>query len=227
MKEADLHHVKSNLPHVPGIQGKEDSFNAAVLAPLVMMNDEYHFLFDKPTSTIRQGGEVCFPGGHVDRKRDASHLDIAVRETMEELGVSHDAITIVGGLETLVPPLGVTVDPYLATLHFDTLDALAIDTAEVERVFMIPVSFFETHTPEIYYVRLEVPPYYVRENENRADVLPVEELQVPLRYHKPWGGRKQRVFVYRTSRELIWGITAALIRDVVNKLKPYACGSSL
>ena len=61
MKNIDFEKLISVLPKYPGVLGKEEYFNSAVLIPLVLINKEYNFLFEKRAASIRQGGEICFP----------------------------------------------------------------------------------------------------------------------------------------------------------------------
>ena len=74
--------LKDKLPVVPGINGKEEYFNSAALVLLMLVNEEYHFVFEKRAANIRQAGEICFPGGKFDPDQDASFLDTAIRETV-------------------------------------------------------------------------------------------------------------------------------------------------
>ena len=131
-------------------------FNSAVLIPLIHINDEYHLLFQKRANNIRQGGEVCFPGGEFDPEKDRDFLETAVRETIEEIGIKKDDIEIIGEMDTLVAPMGVTVDPFVGVLNINDLDKLNIDQTEVDRVFILPVSYFLSNNPSEYYVNLEV-----------------------------------------------------------------------
>ena len=219
MNSDDLLKLKEKLPAHPGILRKEEYFNSAVLIPLVSINSEYNFLFEKRAANIRQGGEVCFPGGEFDPDNDSDFMDTAIRETSEEIGVESSRIKIYGILDTLIGPMGVTVDPFIGTLEINSVDDIKYDKEEVEKVFMIPVSFFEANKPEEYYVRLEVHPTEIDRNGIKIETLPVKELKLPDRYSRPWGGRKNRVLVYRTDEGVIWGITAALINEVVRFLK--------
>lgn len=97
MNKDDLSRLKTNLPQAPGILGKKEYFNSAVLVPLVMIDGDYNFLFQKRAAHIRQGGEICFPGGRYDPEKDFSCKETAIRETMEELGVERNIIKIEGG----------------------------------------------------------------------------------------------------------------------------------
>jgi 8-oxo-dGTP pyrophosphatase MutT (NUDIX family) len=219
MNKTDLENLKNKLPSVPSILGKEEYFNAAVLIPLVMINGEYHFLFEKRAANIRQGGEICFPGGEFDPAVDSSFKDTAIRETVEELGINQNDITIHGILDTLIAPMGVTVDSFIATIFITSLGDLKIDKKEVEKIFTIPVTFFLDNKPEIYHTRLEINPNDIDKDGALINTLPVKELQLPERYSTKWRGRKHNVYVYRTAEGVIWGITAALINDVIHKLK--------
>lgn len=211
--------LKDKLPVVPGINAKEEYFNSAVLVLLMLINEEYHFVFQKRAANIRQAGEICFPGGKFDPANDASFRDTAIRETVEELGVASDKLSIIGNLDTVVSTMGATVDAFLGILDLSSLDDLQINHHEVEKVFVIPVSFFEDNEPEAYKVNITVHPSYVSQAGEEVTIFPAKELGLPERYTKPWGNVMGNVYVYRVKGVTIWGITARLIRDVVAKLK--------
>lgn len=217
MNENDLSCFIDTLPSYPGIHGKERLFNSAVFMPFVLIDGEYHLLFEKRAQDISQGGEICFPGGRHDPETDKSCMETAVRETVEELGIGHDKITVKGVMDTLIAPMGASVDVIVGTIDIETLDEIKLQKAEVETIFTVPVSWFENNKPEKYTVRLEVKPSYVNEKGEEIQLLPVEELGLPERYRKPWGGRKYRVLVYKTDEGLIWGITAELVYEAVKK----------
>lgn len=211
--------LKDKLPVVPGINGKEEYFNSAVLVLLILVNDEFHFVFQKRAADIRQAGEICFPGGKFDPGQDVSFRDTAIRETVEELGVASDKLRILGNLDTVVATMGATVDAFLGILDLGSLEDLQINQQEVEEVFSIPVSFFENNEPEAYQVNITVNPSSVNQAGEVVTTFPAKELGLPERYTKPWGNVWGNVFVYRVEGVIIWGLTARLIRDVVSKLK--------
>jgi 8-oxo-dGTP pyrophosphatase MutT (NUDIX family) len=219
MNKSDLDNLKHKLPSIPGILGKQEYFNAAVLIPLVMINEEYNFLFEKRAAKIRQGGEICFPGGEFDPGIDSSFMDTAIRETIEELGIGKEDIKIHGILDTLIGPMGVTVDSFIGTLAIAGTETLQFDRNEVEKIFTIPVSFFMNNEPEIYHARLEINPTDIDKNGEKINTLPVKELQLPEKYSKTWRGRRHNVYVYKTPGGVIWGITAALINEITHKIK--------
>jgi len=219
MRTIDFDKLKQVLPKIPGILRKKEYFNAAVLIPLVWYNEEYHFLFEKRGAKIRQGSEICFPGGEFDAGSDKSLLETAIRETMEELGVKKDKIKVIGKIDILVGNMGVTVDPFLAEIKINNIDELSPDKDEVEKVFLIPVSYFYGTPPETYYLKLEVHPFYTNINGEKIDLFPAKELDLPEKYLAPWTAGKHKVFAWRTKEGTIWGITAALINEVITKIK--------
>jgi len=219
MNKSELNTLKNKLPAAPGILRKDEYLNSAVLIPLVFNNDEYFFLFEKRSEKIRQGGEICFPGGEFDSSIDKSYRDTALRETFEEVGIDNQMITVIGTLDTLVGPTGVTVDSVIGTIENLDISNLNFDKNEVEKIFLIPVSLFVNNEPEKYFVRMEIHPSEIDFNGDTVDILPVKDLQLPERYSKPWRGMKHQIFVYKTYEGVIWGITAVLIHELVERLK--------
>ena len=218
MTTYDLKRLRTKLPAHPGIQAKEKFFNSAVFIPLILINEEYYLLFQKRAHHIRQGGEICFPGGQHDPQQDHDYEHTAIRETIEELGIKQEKITVIGRLDTVLTPQGVTIDPFLGILDIKKTNELSIDKNEVAKVFILPMSYFENTPPEEYRVRVEVRSSYIDEHGHEKILLPVKELGLPERYSKPWGGREYKVLVYKTPEEIIWGMTAGIIHELVQKL---------
>ena len=205
--------IKEALLKKKGVLGKSKYFNSAVLIPLIFINNEYHLLFQKRAAEIRQGGEVCFPGGEYDPVKDKSFLDTAIRETVEEIGIKKENIEMIGEMDTLVAPMGVTVDPFVGIINLNNLDEIKIDKTEVEKIFILPISYFLKHEPSKYYVRLEVHTTKQNEKGEEIELFPVKKLKLPGRYSNPWQGREHRVLVYENKEETIWGITAELVYE--------------
>ncbi|MDA3861155.1 MAG: CoA pyrophosphatase [Melioribacteraceae bacterium] len=208
-----LDKLKSNLPKVHGILGKDEFFNSAVLIPLVFVDDEYHFLFEKRSANIKQGGEICFPGGRVE-KTDKSVVHTALRETFEEIGIEKNKINVIGKLNILFGPRGVLVEPIIAEVKIDNLQELIIDKSEVEKVFLVPLSFFENNEPEHYKIHSTV------EHKSYNPSGEEDELILPSNNGNDTYYKSIRdVMVYKTQGEIIWGITARLVYEVIEKLK--------
>ena len=201
------------------IIGKDLYLNSAVLIPIIILDNTEFVLFEKRSTSVRQPGEVSFPGGHFDSRYDNDFLSTAIRETYEELGIDKNIIDVLGSIGTLVAPMGVIVEAYLGILNIKSLNELKIDPKEVERVFVVPLEYFINNKPDEYFTRLELHPYLTKEDGEKVELLPVKELGLPEKYSLPWTSGKHRVLVYRTSEEIIWGITAELIFELSNKLK--------
>jgi NUDIX domain. len=219
MNKLVIEGLREKWPVTPGINGKEERLNSAVLVMLILVDEEYHFVFQKRAANIRQPGEICFPGGRFDPKKDVGFRETAIRETSEELGVAKEKIRVIGMLDTIIAPMGTTVDAFLGTVDVGGVHDLRISSQEVAKVFTVPVAFFEDIEPEAYEIYFVAHPSFT--NHTGAEVIsfPAKELGLSERYWKPWGNAPYNVYVYRVAGEIIWGITARLIRDVISKIK--------
>lgn len=220
MDRINLAELKEKLPRHPDILQKDEFLNTAVLIPLIYIDNEFHFLFEKRSAHIRQGGEICFPGGEHDENDDSDFRKTAIRETVEELGINKNDIEIAGELGILIGGSGAIIHAFIGELKLKDLNSYNIDYTEVEKIFTIPVSFFQNNPPDVFYVRLESHPYYFDEKGEKIILLPVDELKLPARYANPWGIRKRKVLVYKTGEDVVWGMTANLIHEFLNKLNP-------
>jgi len=214
MDKSELEDLMRKLPAVPGINGKDEFFNSAVLVLMMFVNEEFHFVFQKRSASIRQAGEICFPGGKFDPDKDAGFKEAAIRETTEELGVASNKIRVIGRLDTIIST-GTTVEAFLGVINICSLNDLQVNPDEVERIFSIPVSYFEATEPELYKVKIISSPSYINQDGEEVILLPSRELGLPERYTKPWSNTLNNVFVYRVAGVTIWGITARLIRNVI------------
>ena len=216
----DFNRIKSHFGFHEGISGKEDFFNSVVLVLLVPIGNEYYFVLQKRSLHIRQGGEICFPGGKIDENDETLEM-VALRETNEELGIPIEKIDIIGRLNTVVALMGVTVDAFIGVADVG-IDEMIINRDEVDRMIAIPVSFFEENEPDHYSVLVKVHPSYIKEETGEEVVLlPSEELGLPDRYKIPWGNYKHKILSYKTEHGVIWGITARFIYEFVNKSREY------
>ncbi|HRN25725.1 MAG: CoA pyrophosphatase [Ignavibacteriaceae bacterium] len=211
--------IKNLLTNDCEIIGKEKYLNSAVLIPIFVEDGNEFILFQKRSINVRQPGEVSFPGGHFESNKDKDFLSTAVRETCEELGIKESQITLLGKFGTLVAPMDVLIEAYIGILNVKSLDDLEIDKKEVERIFLIPLDFFLDNKPDEYYTNIEIHPFTIDENGNKIDHFPVKQLGLPEQYAIPWKRGKHRVLVYKTSEEIIWGITAELIFELSQKMK--------
>ena len=213
MNDDKIRKLIKKLPITPGILGKEQYLNCAVIIPLVKFYNTYHLLFQKRKANIKHGTEICFPGGKIE-KTVKSAVDTALRETFEEIGVSSESIKVIGKLDILFGPRGVLVEPIVAEVKIDSLDGLTIDKSEVEKIFLVPLSFFEKNEPEHFKIHSSVT--HKSFNSKGEE----EELILPNNFDNDTYYKSIRdVLVYKTEGETIWGITARLVYEVVEKFK--------
>lgn len=218
MKIPEISKLKNPLSKSCSMIGKDEYFNAAVLVPIITIKDSYHLLFQKRAVNIRQGGEICFPGGEFDKKSDKNIIDTALRETSEELGIPASKISVIGEMNFHVAPFGITVDPVLAFLDI-SIEEIKIDKNEVESIFTVPLEYFIKNEPEVYYSRTLIEPYYFDETGKKIELLPVEKLGLPSIYGEPREGRKFKVYVFNFNGYKIWGITAVIIKELIRIIK--------
>ena len=201
------------LPKCGRIIGHEEFRNAAVLILLFKREGKYHFLFEKRSGKVRQPGEISFPGGLIDKGETVT--ETALRETEEELGISRENIEVLGEVGLLYSPLGATVTGVAAVAQINFFDDLKLSTDEVDYVFSVPVDFFVENEPQEYEIILHAHSHYIDDNGNRIELLPVKELGLPEMYEDSWGLGKPKVLVYKWKDEIIWGLTARFVQEVV------------
>ncbi len=215
--------IKKQLPKNPNILKKRYYFNSAVLIPLILVDGEYHLLFELRAMGIHQEGEICFPGGRFEKEKDKGFFDTAIRETVEELGIKVNEIEVLGQLDTLITPYGVTVDSFPAIIYCDINNIINYDRKEVAEVFTVPLSFFMNNKPSVYKVNVKITPFAEDENGKRIELLPVNEIGLPERYNNTWHSQKHPVIVYKYGKYVIWGITANLIEELVYLINSFEC----
>lgn len=212
MKEK-LKNQISKLPQSGRIIGHEEFRNAAVLILLFKKEGKYHFLFEKRSEKVRQPGEISFPGGLIDKGETV--VETALRETQEELGIDLDKIEILGEIGLLYSPLGATVAGVVGVAQIDSVKNLKLSKDEVDHVFSVPVQFFLENKPEEYEIIIHAHSHYINKNGEKVELLPVKELGLPEMYEDSWGLGKPKVLVYKWKDEIIWGLTARFVREVV------------
>ncbi len=214
-----LGNIIEKLPSEPGVMNSSNYLKSSVMASFFMKENELHLIFQKRNSSIRQGGEICFPGGRFDCKLDKNMLETAVRETEEEMGIKKDRIVVLGAVDTIVAPMGAVITSFFGELRIKDLSELKINKAEVENIFSIPLAWFINNPPSEYKVHLEILPEYTDETGKQVVLLPIEELGLPDRYSKSWGFKNHKIYVYKTNGETIWGITAQIVKHICELLK--------
>jgi 8-oxo-dGTP pyrophosphatase MutT (NUDIX family) len=112
---------------------------AAVLVPLLKLDDEWHILFTRRTEVVAEHkGQVAFPGGAADAV-DATLEDTALRESQEEIGLPHETVKILGRLPDFYTITNFLITPVVGTIRWPF--EVCVSPDEVDRVFTIPLSW--------------------------------------------------------------------------------------
>jgi 8-oxo-dGTP pyrophosphatase MutT (NUDIX family) len=188
----------------PGPLDRHRYFSA--LVPLVERDGELFLLYQLRAETLRrQPGEVGFPGGRSEAGETPRAC--AIRETVEELGIPRESIEIIGELDYIHGYSDFTMYAFLAAVA-DADFASSFNRAEVQEVFLVPVSFFLAHEPEIY--RYEIAPRI------GAD-FPYDKIQ-PKGFYK-WRTGEATVPIYNYEGRAIWGLTGRITLQLINIMK--------
>lgn len=123
-----------------------NSREGAVMSLIYPVNNVPHILFiERPVYQGVHSGQIAFPGGKME-KNDNTHLDAALRETHEEVGIVKDQIEIVGPLSNVyVLASNFVVYPFVGVLQ--ERPVLIPDKIEVANTLEVPLYHF--FQPEI------------------------------------------------------------------------------
>jgi 8-oxo-dGTP pyrophosphatase MutT (NUDIX family) len=201
----------------------------SVLAPLVERDGVLHLLYQLRSENLRQQpGEVSFPGGKVEAGE--TPLACAVRETVEELGVPRESVEVVGALDYIHGYSDFTMYAFLGVIA-DTDFTRAFNRAEVQEVFLVPVSFFLENEPEIHcyevapriddnfpYDRI-LPEGGPGRRADDADILSGYVFSAHSEVGYKWRTGRVTVPIYHYEGRVIWGLTARITLNLIDILK--------
>ena len=186
----------------PTIIGKRREYSVMLL--IAEIDGEDHLILEKRARTLKsQPGDICLPGGSIDSGE--SPMEAAVRETMEELGVSKEDVEIIGPMDYFISPYGQTMYPFVArALRSD----FRPNPDEVDTLIYIPLSFFEEHSPLIYEIDLTAKmgedfPYHLIENGKDY----------------PFRRATNKQYFYKYGDHVVWGFTAQIVKSFMDILK--------
>ncbi len=218
MKNLKSKLTKSLLSYHPEVINYDEFKHSAIFLPLVNINDRWSLLFEKRTKQIAQGGEICFPGGRVEKSETKNPILTAIRETTEELGVTPSQIKIIDRLPRLITPDGKLIDAYIGTLEIDSLASLHLNSSEVAKVFAIPLEDLVCSKMHKYVIKSENFSASSPEDE-MENLLPVEKLGLPDRYIGSWGEKEYNVYYFEYDKEKIWGLTARYAKYISDLMR--------
>ena len=189
--------------HRPTLQGAKHNY--AVLVPLVETADGLCLLYEVRSAAIAQPGEVCFPGGRIEKGE--TPVTAALRETREELGIPAEAITVLGELDFLYLRSDRLMYPVLASVTSDAVAHMQISHHEVSDTFLLPLQWLQEHPPKVY--RYPLKPMV------DAD-FPYETVQVSDDYQ--WADGHMEVPVYAGLTHTLWGLSARITHHLIDQM---------
>jgi 8-oxo-dGTP pyrophosphatase MutT (NUDIX family) len=161
---------------------------AAVLIPLIKWKDEWHLVFTRRTEVVEHHkGQVSFPGGGCNSD-ETTPEQTALREAEEEIGLNLIDVHLLGRLNEMLTITRYRVTPVVGVIPWPY--AIRRETAEVERVFTIPLLWLSK-----------------RENWDEHPVIP-DGMRCPfmvISYH-PYDG------------EILWGASARMTHNFLSVL---------
>ncbi|MEF3254848.1 MAG: CoA pyrophosphatase [Deferribacterales bacterium] len=141
-----IHNLRKKLQSLPPTSRKIDTtrYNkeAAVLIPIVNIDNKYHLIFTKRDGNLKNhSGEISFPGGRYD-ENDGDLIQTVLREVKEEIGIPEKSVEIIGKLPQEYSVTYFRVTPFIGYIDNFTIDMIDIDKNEVNELIIIPLNFF-------------------------------------------------------------------------------------
>ncbi len=125
---------------------KNPSYKTSCVMLLLYPDDKeqtHLIMIERADGNRTHSGQISFPGGRREMD-DASLIDVALRETYEEIGVNPSTIKILGELtELYIPVSNFLVHPFVGML--DKLPDFVPSTAEVKNVLSPELNLFLNH----------------------------------------------------------------------------------
>ncbi|SFQ13048.1 NUDIX domain-containing protein [Lachnospiraceae bacterium XBB1006] len=175
----------------------------AILIPYVTTPLGDCLLMEVRSALVPQPGEVCFPGGKIEKGENA--VTAALRETCEELGLDASTITILHSLPPEQMEDGREIFPIKARISESSLKNLRLSSEEVSKTFLLPLSWLQENPPKIF--QLPAP--------DVALLPPL--LQGYLSHYAPFTNT-HTTYYWEYEGHGIWGMTARVINRLLSSM---------
>jgi len=204
--ELTLNHIENTFSgREPAAIGKHRYFS--VLVPFVEKDGQLCILYETRSKTMEsQPGEVCFPGGHVEPGEDPQ--EAALRETYEEIGIPPEKVKLIGPGNILYGYANYTLYTYLGIVAYEDYLGAKLAEEEVHDVFLMPVSEFENHPPQVFSENV-----YTEIDED----FPYEKLGIGRDYE--WRVGRWDIPIYEVGGRIIWGLTARITGNLIEEVR--------
>ena len=186
----------------PNIIGKRSEY--AVMVLVVHEDGEDKIVLEKRAMSLKnQPGDICLPGGFIEKKETPE--EAAIRETMEELMLKTEEIDLVGPMDYFISPYGQTMYPFVGRTSKTEFEP---SKDEVDHLIKIPICFFMNHKPLIYEIDL---------SSNMGEDFPYHLIEQGKNY--PFRRAKFKQYFYRYGEYVVWGFTAQIIKSFIDILR--------
>lgn len=188
--------------HKPAPIGKYRFFS--VLVPFVENEKgETCIMYEVRAKDMKsQPGEICFPGGHVEKGE--TPLACALRETFEETGIPVDKVDVISQGDMLYGYANYTLYTYIGVISYEDFQKAIIQREEVDEIFLIPVSHLESAEPQVF-------------SENVTTEIdkdfPYEKVGIDEDY--AWRVGQWTIPIYDVDGRVIWGLTARITEKIL------------
>lgn len=165
----------------------------------IAKNLEYQILLtERSTKLNSHSGQLSFPGGRVEQSESA--LDAAIRETHEEIGITHEHYEILGELSKLyVPPSNSLITPFIAVCHqklsYSLDENLKLNKDEVESAFWVDLNYL-SHPNNLQFKTTNL--------MNKETIVPY------------WDVSK-----FSNTEVPLWGATAIMLKELIHIYEDY------
>ena len=172
-----------------------DFRRAAVLVPIVLEPEPTLILTQRSADLPTHQGQIAFPGGKVEPGETVAVA--AVREAHEEINLSPVLVSVLGLLHDVWTPQAFQVTPVVAIVV--SIADVDPNPREVERILFVPIADLSAIAPR---------------QETRREP--------PAQRWPPGVTGSRTVLHYDWRGTDIWGMTAAVIHDLLETLKSVA-----
>ena len=140
MLEGRLEQNSCDVPPEPD----DGYFPAAVMVLLTRANNTWNLVYTQRTNQVSDHkGQVSFPGGAWE-DNDGCLKETALRETLEEVGISPEHIHVVGSLPPVKTVTGYYIVPFIGFIDWPY--DFVLQKSEVESVFIYPLNWLADPT---------------------------------------------------------------------------------
>lgn len=135
--ESGVRSLRINGYRPAGVDSYRPAKTAAVLVPLLDLDEPEVVLTRRADHLLQHAGQVSFPGGAAEMGDDSA-VQTALREAFEEIGLPPDRTRPIGFLDRMDTISDYRVLPVVALVDWPV--RWSLDYSEVAEVFTVPLS---------------------------------------------------------------------------------------